>query len=772
MTFKRLLTLVLTLWLGTGVVTHAVAANATTPATDSFKIANIEVRGLQRISPGTVFSYLPVKVGDVFKYSETPQIIDALYRTGFFDRVQVFRQGDVLVVKVQERPAINDIKFSGNSLIKTDQLKQALKQAGIAKGQVFKRQVLEDLQNQLRDQYYARGKYNVKIDTTVKDLPRNRVDIAIKITEGKTAMIKKVTIVGNHAFKEQQLLGQLDVGIPPWWAFLSQRDKYSKQRLSASLEKLRSQYLDAGYIDFALNSTQVALTPNHRDMYITINVHEGDKYRVKDIKLAGKLLFPKAELMQLMKIKAGEVFSRKKVIDTVKAMQNRYGDDGYAFANINPIPQVDKANKTVSLTFFVDPGKRVYVRQIHFVGNQSTSGEVLRREMRQMEGGLYSTKLIDRSKVRLQRLPYIKSVNIDTRRVPGSDNQVDLIVHVEERLSSSFTASIGYSQFEGVILATGVSSSNFLGTGNQMKLSVNTSKINTLYQINYVNPYYTLNGVSRGINLYYQQTDTASADIIDYSADRLGASVSYGVPLSEYDSLSASYGYQEVKVKVGTNPAQSVTDYLAEYGKHYNLFKLGLGLNHDTRNKTVFPTKGNYQGISLDLVTPGSTVKYYKLGYFNHQYIPITGWLTGSLSGSVGYGKGYDGTTGLPFFDKYYAGGISSVAGYKDSSLGPLDPLTGQPTGGDAKLVGRASLIFPVPFLTNADSVRMSAFVDAGNVFADVKAFKANELRKSAGLAFEWLSPIGPLSFSLAKPLDKKSGDKTQVFQFNIGTYF
>ncbi|MEJ2479488.1 MAG: outer membrane protein assembly factor BamA [Acidihalobacter sp.] len=771
MTFKRLLTLVLTLWLGTGVVTHAVAADAT-PATDSFKIANIEVRGLQRISPGTVFSYLPVKVGDVFKYSETPNIIDALYRTGFFDRVQVFRKGDVLVVKVQERPAINDIKFSGNSLIKTDRLKQALKQAGIAKGQVFKRQVLDDLQNQLRDQYYARGKYNVKIDTTVKDLPRNRVDVDIKITEGKTAMIKKVTIVGNHAFKEQQLLGQLDVGIPPWWAFLSQRDKYSKQRLSASLEKLRSQYLDAGYIDFALNSTQVALTPNHRDMYITINVHEGDKYRVKDVKLAGNLLFPKAELMQLMKIKAGEVFSRKKVIDTVKAMQNRYGDDGYAFANINPIPRVDKANKTVSLTFFVDPGKRVYVRQIHFVGNQSTSGEVLRREMRQMEGGLYSTKLIDRSKVRLQRLPYIKSVKIDTRRVPGSDNQVDLIVHVGERLSSSFTASIGYSQFEGVILATGVSSSNFLGTGNQMKFSVNTSKINTLYKINYVNPYYTLNGVSRGINLYYQQTDTASADIIDYSADRLGASVSYGVPLSEYDSLSASYGYQQVKVKVGTNPAQSVTDYLAEYGKHYNLFKLGLGLNHDTRNKTVFPTQGNYQGINLDLVTPGSTVKYYKLAYFNHQYFPIAGWLTGSLSGTVGYGKGYDGTTSLPFFDKYYAGGISSVAGYKDSSLGPLDPVTGQPTGGDAKLVGRASLIFPVPFLTNASSVRMSAFVDAGNVFASVKDFKANELRKSAGLAFEWLSPIGPLSFSLAKPLDKRSGDKTQVFQFNIGTYF
>ena len=771
MTFKRLLALVFMLWLGMGVVTHAVAADAMT-ATDSFKVSNIEVRGLQRISPGTVFSYLPVHVGDVFKYSETPKIIDALYRTGFFDNVDVYRQGDVLVVKVQERPAINDLKFSGNSLIKSDQLKQALMQAGIAKGQVFKRQILDELQNQLRNEYYARGKYNVKIDTTVKDLPRNRVDIDIKITEGKTATIKQVTVVGNHAFKEQNLLDQLDVGIPPWWAFLSQRDKYSQQRLSASLEKLRSHYLDDGYIDFALNSTQVALTPNHRDMYITINVHEGDKYHVNDVKLAGKLLYPKAELMKLVKIKAGDVFSRKQVIDTVKALQNRYGDDGYAFANINPIPKVDKANKTVGLTFFVDPGRRVYVRQIHFVGNQSTSSDVLRREMRQMEGGMYSTKLIDRSKVRLQRLAYIKSVNINTRRVPGSDNQVDLIVHVEERLASSFTASVGYSQFEGIILATSVSSNNFLGTGNQLKVGVNTSKINTLYQLNYLNPYYTINGVSRGINLYYQQTDTASADIISYSADRLGASVDYGIPLSEFDSLSASYGYQQIKVKVGSNPAQLVTDYIAKYGKDYSLFKLGLGVNHDTRNRTVFPTAGNYQGLNLNLVTPGSTVKYYKVGYFNQQYIPIAGWLTGALSGTLGYGKGYDGTTSLPFFDKYYAGGIDTVAGYKDSTLGPLDSATGQPTGGDFKLVGRASLIFPAPFLTNSDSVRLSAFVDAGNVFAQVKDFKTNELRKSAGLALEWLSPIGPLSFSVAKPLDSKTGDKTQVFQFNIGTYF
>lgn len=772
MKFERLLALLLMLWLGSGLVMPANAAD-TAVARDSFKIANIEVRGLQRIPPATVFSYLPVKVGEVFKYSETPQIIDALYSTGFFDRINVYRQGDILVIRVKERPAINAIKFSGNSLIKTSQLKQALQQAGIVKGQVFKRQVLQEMQNQLRDQYNARGKYNVKIDTIVKHLPRNRVDIDIKITEGKTATIKQVVIVGNHAFKEQQLLNQLEVGRPPWWAIFSQRDKFSAQRLNASLEKLRSQYLNDGYINFALNSTQVALTPNHRHIYLTINVDEGNQYHVKNVKLAGKLLFPRAELRKLLQIKAGEVFSRKRVIDSIRALQNRYGDDGYAFANINPIPQVDKANKTVGLTFYIDPGKRVYVRDIRFVGNESTSGVVLRREMRQLEGALYSTKLIDRSKVRLQRLPYIKSVKIDTRRVPGSDNQVDLIVHVSQRLASSFSASIGYSQFEGVILATGISSSNFLGTGNALKLSVNTSKINTLYQLNYVNPYYTINGVSRGIDLYYQKTNTSSVDIIDYSANRLGATVNYGVPLSEYNTLNASYGYQQVKVKVGSSPAQEVTDYIARNGDLYNLFKLGLGLYHDTRNRTVFPTQGNYQGMSLDLITPGSTVKYYKLSYFNRQYMPFTSWLTGKLSGSLGYGKGYSGTTTLPFFEKYYSGGINSVAGYQDSSLGPIDPATGQPAGGDFKITTRASLIFPVPFLNAAQSsVRMSAFVDAGNVFAKLHSFKADQLRSSAGIGLEWLSPIGPLSFSLAKPLNQKPGDHTQIFQFSIGTYF
>ncbi|AOU98365.1 outer membrane protein assembly factor BamA [Acidihalobacter yilgarnensis] len=746
-------------------------AHAATVA-DKFKVSGIEVQGLQRISEGTVFAYLPIHKGETFNDAESSKIISALYHTGFFSNVSLYRQNHVLIVKVQERPAINDIKFSGNKVISKAQLKLVLMQAHVAKAQIYKPAVLEQLQNALRDQYFSRGKYNVKIDAVVKHLPRNRVNIDIKIVEGRTAKIKQVNVVGNQAYTEQHLRGLLDVGIPPWWAFFSDRDKYSRERLNTSLESLRSEYLNHGYIDFALDSTQVALTPSHRHIYIDINVHEGDQYRVSGVKLAGNLLYPKAEIDKLISVKAGQIFSRKQVTDSIKALTKLYGDHGYAFANVNPIPEIDRKNKTISLAFFVDPGKRVYVNQIHFFGNKGTLGEVLRREMRQLEGSQYSAKEIERSKIRLQRLPFIESVNIDTQRVPGSDNEVNLDVHVKERLAGSFMASVGYSQFEGVILSTSVSTNNFLGEGKAIQLGVNTSSINTLYQLNYRNPYYTLNGVSRSINLYYQQTNTTQVYVVDYSSDRIGGTVSYGIPVSEYDRLDASYGYQGIKVQPGTTPSQTVTDFIARHGNSYSMFTLGMGYSHDSRNRTVFPTEGNYQTLNLSLITPGSSIKYYKLGYDNHQYLPVTHNLTLSLSGTLGYGAGYGGTHTLPFFDTYYAGGINSVAGYQDYSLGPQDPVSGLPVGGDLKVVGRVSLIFPMPFLKNSSSVRLSTFVDVGNVFATPQDYKTKNLRASAGIGLEWLSPIGPLSFSVAKPLNARPGDHLQLFQFNIGTYF
>ena len=772
MTGKRTLIFSCLVFLAAPGAIPAAHAAGMQQASGSFRISNIELKGLQRISPNTVFSYLPVHVGEVFNVRETPKVIQALYATGFFDQISLYRQGDLLIVELHERPAINDIKIRGNHLIKTKRLKQALQQAGIVKGQVYKPDVLAELKNQLLDQYYARGKYNVKVDVRIQRLPRNRVNIDIHIIEGKTATVKQVVIVGNQAYPENKLRGLLDIGPKPWWAFWSNRNQYSQARVAQAMNQLADFYLNHGYLNYALNSYQTALTPTHRQAYVTFNIQEGSQYKIGEVSLQGRLLYPRAELEKLLQVKPGQVFSRKNVIDSIKALQNRYGDDGYAFANINPIPQVDKATKTVNLTFFIDPGRRYYVREIRFFGNHATSGNVFRREMRQLEGALYSTKLIALSKQRLQRLPFVESVNIDTRRVPGTNNQVDLDVHLKDRLASSFSASIGYSQFEGVIFSTGVTSSNFMGTGNAASVNINTSKINTLYSLNYTNPYYTINGVSRTISLYYQRTNTSKVDIVNYSANRLGLSMSYGIPLTEYDTLNAGFGFQDLKVTEGSTPSQTVSTFIAQHGTRYKLFNLSAGITHDTRNRTIFPTSGNYQGLNLFLVTPGSTVKYYKLGYFNQEYVPLTRSLTAKFSGSIDYGSGYGGISSLPFFDRYYAGGMTSVAGFKTSTLGPLDPLTGQPVGGDFKTIARASLLFPVPFLGHANSIRMSAFVDTGNVFASYHDFKASALRSSAGIALEWLSPIGPLSFSLAKPFNVKPTDQTQVFQFNIGTYF
>ncbi len=739
---------------------------------DKFKIAGIDVEGLQRISRGTVLTYLPVHVGQTFKESESSKIISALYHTGFFSHVSLYKKKHVLIVKVKERPEINNIKFSGNKIISNDRLKLVMMQAHVAKAQIYKPNVLREIQNALRQQYYSRGKYNVKLNTTVKHLPRNRVNINIKITEGYTAKVKQVNIVGNQAYSEQHLRGLMALGLRPWWDFLSSRDKYSKQRLNKSIHNLRDQYLNHGYINFSINSTQIALTPTHHHVYLDINIHEGDQYHISNIKLAGKLLFNKPKLKKLFKIHSGQIFSRKRVRDTIKALTNLYGDHGYAFANINPVPEINRKNKTIGLTFYVDPGKRIYVNQIHFYGNKSTQGEVLRREMRQLEGAQYSSREIQRSKIRLQRLPFIKQVNIDTQRVPGTNDEVNLNVHVKERMAGSFQASVGYSQFEGIILSTSVSTNNFLGEGKAIQLSVNTSKVNTLYQLKYRNPYYTINGVSRSIDLYYQRTNTSHVYIINYSANRIGGKVTYGIPVSEYDSLDASYGYEGLTVNPGSTPSVTVTNFITKHGNNYDMFKLGVGFTHDSRNRTVFPTTGNYQTLNLSVVTPGSTIKYYKVGYKNHQYFPLSRSLTLSLDGDFGYGAGYDGTNRLPFFDTYYTGGIKSVAGYQDYSLGPQDPVTQLPIGGDVKVVGRASLVFPVPFLKDSSSIRLSTFVDAGNVFAKPQDYKTKDLRTSAGIGLEWLSPIGPLSFSVAKALNPGPNDRLQVFQFNIGTYF
>jgi outer membrane protein insertion porin family len=742
-----------------------------TPAlADGFQVKDIKIEGLHRISAGTVFSYLPIQVGDTYDGQST-KIIDALYQTGFFKNIELLKQDDSLVIKVVERPAIDEIKIHGNKLIETKQLQESLKQVGISRGRTFNRAVLDRLKSELQQVYLSRGKYDVRIKTSVKDLPRNRVSIDIDIHEGATAKIKRINIVGNHYYSEDDIKNELETSEGSLFSFITGSNDYSKQKLAGDLERIKSLYLDHGFINFNINSTQVSLTPDKKDIYITINVDEGDQYRVSSVGFAGDTIVPVKELQAMSTIKPGEIFSRKKINDLIEKIEERLGNYGYAFATVNPIPTIDKKNKTVAVTLYVDPGRRVYVNRITFHGNYKTQDVVLRREMRQMEGAWYDRAQIKRSKTRLQRLSYIESANVKTVRIPGRDDAVNLVVDVKERLASSFSAGIGYSDSEGVIFNTSLSFGNFRGTGKNVAVSVNTSKVNTVYSLSYTNPYYTLNGISRGFSVYYRTIDAAAAGVTTYSADRYGGNLNYGVPLSEFDNFNFGVGLQNTKVKTGTNASTQVQDYLRTNGNEFNEYLINVGYTHDSRNRTVFANSGLLSTTGLSVALPGSDLEYYKLSLYNTYHYPLSDKTSLFAKGNIGYGKGYGKTTTLPFFEKYYAGGVGTVRGYKDNSLGPLDS-NGDPYGGDLRTTFSTGLLFPVPFSQKLDSVRMSAFFDAGNVFAKPKDFEFNQLRTSAGIGLIWLSPIGPLNFSFASALNAKPGDHTQSFQFTIGTQF
>lgn len=751
--------LLLTLWI-------AASAHATT-----FTIEDIEVEGLQRIAPGTVFTNLPVQVGDVFDDARSAEVVRALFRTGFFADVTLRRRENVLVVVVEERPAINEINITGNRDIKDDELMEALRQVGMARGRVFNRTVLERMENELRQQYFARGKYNVRIDVEVEELPRNRVDVNIDIAEGQVAKIRRINLVGNETFGDKEILRRFDSGIPRWYAFFSRRDHYSRQKLSGDLEKLRSKYLDSGFVNFSIDSTQVTLTPDRKDIYVTVNVDEGEQYTLSDVRLGGNIIVDEEELMELVEIAPGDVFSRARITEAAERITRRLGDEGYAFANVNPIPEMDDENREVSLTLFVDPGQRVYVRRINFTGNARTKDEVFRREMRQMEGGWYSTSNVDRSRVRLQRLSFVESVNIETRRVPGQEDQIDLDISVTERLSGSFTIGVGYAQSEGVLFNLGLSQENFFGTGNRVSIAFNNSSVNRVYSLSYLNPYYTMDGISRGFNLFYRETDAAEADIARYATNRFGGNVSYGIPLTEYDTFRIAPGYERVEVLTSEFTPGEITDFLARNGNDFDVYTLETSFTHDTRDRTVFASEGNLQRLGLKVALPGSDMQFYKADLRSQWFFPMTDTFTLGLSGEVGYAKPYGESEEVPFFEHYYAGGVRSVRGYRDFSLGPRDS-NDDPFGGTFRTTGSVELLFPPPFLDEVASMRMSLFLDAGQVYRSYEDFEAGEIRTAVGVGMTWLSPVGALTFSLAQALNDESGDETQAFQFSIGAAF
>lgn len=758
-------------------------------ADEEFIVTDIKVKGLQRISQGTVYNYLPVNVGEKFSLDNAGPAIKALFKTGFFKDVSLEREGSTLIVNVVERPSIAKILIEGNKDLSKEDLTKALDAIGMSEGKVFNKQVLDKVEQELNRQYLSHGKYALKIKTEVSNLTRNRVGIHIKISEGRVTKIKQINIVGNKAFDDETLLKQLELSTTNLLSFYTKNDQYSKQKLSADLETLRSYYLDRGYINFSIESTQVAITPDKKDIYVTINVKEGDVYTLDKVKLAGNLIVPPEQLIKLVSIGPGEIFSRKQATETSKAISDRLGDEGYTFANVNMVPEINEKNKTVVMTFFVDPGKRAYVRHINFAGNTKTRDEVLRREMRQMESSWASGSKIERSKTRLERLGYFEDVNVETPQVVGTADQIDVNYKVTEKASGNLSAGVGFSQVQGIVLNANISQDNVFGSGKRVNLAFNNSDFITSYQFGFFNPYFTVDGVSQGYNLGYTSRDAGTINIARYSTDVANAGINFGIPLNEFDSLRFDADIKHTSLSKTDNSSIEIKDFIDQQGDNFLTLSPAISWSHDTLNKAIFPTKGGQQRFSALATIPGSDLEYFKVSYKHQIYIPIAQDLTFRLHGEVAYGDGYGDTDDLPFFENYFAGGTGSVRGYKNNTLGPKDHIcsnggttcspnrqvANNPFGGSTKMIGNAELFFPVPFLSDVKSVRLGTFFDAGTVD---DGFNFSELRYSAGVSGEWLSPFGALSVSAALPLNTQSGtatdpgDQEQIFQFNFGQNF
>ena len=743
-------------------------------AFEPFVVKDIRVEGIQRTEAGTVFSYLPVKVGERFSEDKAAQAIKALFATGFFKDVRLEVENDVIVVLVDERPAISQIDFVGIKEFEKDALKKGLKEVGLAESRIFDRAVLERAEQELKRQYLAKGLYGVQITTTVTPLERNRVGVNFNVIEGDAAKIRQISIIGNKVFKEKELLELFTLTTPGWMTWYSKSDQYSKQKLSADIEALRSYYLNRGYLDFSIDSTQVSITPDKKDIYITLSITEGEKYSISDVKLAGTMAVPEAELQPLLKVKAGDTFSRDSITASTKALTDRLGNEGYAFANVNAAPEVDKVKREVAFTFFVDPGRRVYVRKINFAGNARTRDEVLRREMRQMEGAWYDGAAINRSKVRLDRLGYFEDVSIETPAVPGSTDQVDANFTVKERATGNLMLGAGFSSAEKVILSASISQQNLFGTGNAMTLQMNTGRINRTIALSFTNPYWTVDGVSIGWDVYQRNVDPTSLSVATYKSSSIGAGVRFGYPIAEDDRINFGLAIDQTKISVyDTSPAPYIS-FVNSFGDTARSLVATAGWARDRRDSFLYPTSGVYQRASLEVATPVLDLRYARASYQHQHWFPFGGGHALMLNGDVGYAHGYDGKE-LPFYKNFYAGGIGSVRGYQQSTLGPryLDANNySRALGGNRRAVANAEYYFPMPGQGKEKSMRLSVFADAGYVWGPDDKVQASDLRYSAGLAFSWSSPVGPLKFSLGQALKKKGGDKTQKFQFQLGTVF
>ena len=764
-------------------------------AFDEFVLEDIKFKGLQRISLGTAFNYLPLKVGETLDEEKTSATIRALFKTGFFEDIWIEREGNILVIRVIERPSISSLNIFGNKDLPTEQLREAFKQIKLDEGEIFNRSLMDKMEQELLRQYSNLGKYGVKVETTVTELERNRVDIQLDIEEGESAQIRQIKIIGNKVFDEARLLDKMQLEM----ASSLDGDDYSKQQLAGDLETLKSYYMDRGYINFKIESTQVSISPDKQDVFITINVNEGDLYRLNEVSLLGEMVVPREELEALLTFEKGSVFSRKQIVETRNQLMERLGIDGYAFAKVNPIPEVNDENKTVDLKFIVDPGNRVYVRRINVHGNTKTRDEVIRRELRQMEGAWLSSPLLNRSKIRLQRLGFFEEVNVATPSVPGTVDQVDVEFEVKEGSTGSFSAGLGYGDQNGFLFNANVTLNNFLGTGKRVAVEINDSQTTDVYSFSYNNPYYTEDGVSRGFRVFSRTTDTEEASIARFNTDTQGAGINWGIPLTEYTSLRLGVGIDSTALTINETLSPTYySNWVAEYGDDILVYNSTLGFSYDSRNRRIFPDYGLLSQVSAEVALPGGDLQYYKATFNNKLYLQLARATTLLLGAELSYGDGYGDTDELPFYENYFAGGTRSLRGFRGNTVGPrggrltdieVDDGTGsgntivqqtitnvEPVGGNARFLGNIELFFPSPFQEEpSHNFRMSAFIDLAQVLGgeEIELVDASEtLRSSYGIGAVWITPIGALSFSFARPITQVDTDETRVFGFRIGAPF
>lgn len=799
-----------------------VVTSQTASAADTFVVRDMRVEGLQRISDGTVYNYLPVNIGDELGTRRIAEAIRALYDTRLFSDVQILRDGDTLVVVVAERPTIRKISVVGNKQVKEEELLSGLRDAGLAEGREFDRSILAKVEQELNRLYFSNGRYGVKIDTSVTDQANNAVDINILIKEGKVARIRDINIVGNELFDDKQLLREFKSSTGNLLSFYRKDDQYSREKLSGDLQSLSSYYMDRGYAGFQVDSTQVAISPDKKDIFLTINISEGDIYKVSDVKLAGDMVVPEADLKRLVLLQPGSTFSRRLITETIDLINLRLGLDGYAFSDVNPIPEFDEDAKTVAVTLMVNPGQRAYVRRINFNGVESTRDEVFRREMRVFEGSWLSSNAVDRSKTRIQRLPFVEDVQVETERVPGEDDLVDINFEIKQRQSGTLQGGIGFSDRQGFILNGGFTEANFLGTGDRLALNLNTGRFASFYNISHTDPYFTQDGISRTVSLNYRKTDQLVSNASQFTSNELGAIVQFGLPLSEFSAFSAGIGIRDTELLASNFSPEEYNNWVRDNGNTFfrqsrfqdeqgnprllpgsgfNTYELLLGFSRDTRNRTIFADRGSRHAMALEYAIPGSDVEYFVVRYNGGMLFPMWGDFILSVRGNLAYGDGLGDTRYLPPNKNMFAGGSQSVRGFRNNRLSPLDSF-GNPYGGNALLTGQIELLFPTPERLRG-TARFGLFADFGNAFytgdrglfevrddngvptgqapvfdPEFWDFSTDEIRYSVGLTATWLAPIGALTFSYGVPLNEVSGDPlrpdddVERFQFSINSPF